>query len=260
LTAGQKEFLRLEPILVTVRLESGRLAGIPPAPGKSKQGALRFEIEPAVKLRPGAKPLPLEGQTADANVTTRNYDLFECFAFPEQGGPWTVRAVFEHRTVKMTSASIAITISRPGKDDAEQQPMARLHHTPWSNYTTNAFCGDTFDLVQRWPKSRFVKYCHYWNGRYFQHKKEYDKAIASFRIVIEKYPDFVLADASAFGIVECLCAQKKLQEAQKHNTALRQKIKERAVKAGLKPGTGRTSVERLAQDMGLRLTRDLGLE
>jgi hypothetical protein len=213
---------------------------------------LRFEIEPAIKARSGAKPLPLEGQVAAGAAPTRLYDLFEWFAFPENGGTWTVRAVFEAKGFKQTSAPLSITIRKPGPKDSEHGPMARLHHTPWSNYDTNAFCGDTFDLVQKWPKSRFAKYCHYWNGLFLQNKKEYDKAIASYRIVLAKYPDFVLADAAEFGLIQCLCAQKKLQEAAQLNTALRKKLSERSAKNETKPGT----VQRLADALGRDLRRE----
>jgi hypothetical protein len=213
-------------------------------------------VAPAVKPRQGAKPLPLEEQAAGP-VQVRHFDLLEWFAFPDQGGTWSVRAVLEHQGTKLTSATVTFTVRPPGKGDAEAQPVARLHHTPWSNYDTNAFCGDTFDVVKQWPTSRLARYCHYWNGRYLQHKKEYEKAIASYRLAAEQYPGFALADDAAYGIVECLYAQQKLREAQTRNTALRQKLQERAAKAEIKPGTGQTAVQRLAQTMADRLRRDL---
>jgi hypothetical protein len=259
LTAGQKDFLRLEPVLLTLRLERAQSQGIPPAPGVSKVGTLQFELTPAVKARKGAKPLPLEGQAAD-HVQVRHFDLLEWFDFPAKGGTWTVRAVFEHQGTKLTSAPITIAIGQPAKGDAESSPVARIHHTPWSNYDTNAFCGDTFDVVKQWPGSRLAKYCHYWNGRFLYSKKEYDKAIASYRIAAEQFPGFVLADDAEYGIVECLYAQKKLSEAQKRNAALQQKLKERAAKADFKRGTNQTAVQRLTHAMAERLRRDLGLE
>src|SRR5262249_55499640 len=161
-----------------------------------------------------------------ASARSRHYDLLEWFAFPDKG-TWSVQAVFESKGGKATSSPVTISIDKPEPKDPEHDPMARLHHTPWTNYDSNAFCGDTFDLVKRWPKSRFAKYCHYWNGRYLQNKKEYAKAIASYRTVVEKYPDFALADAAEFGIVQCLHAQGKMAEAQKLNTALRKKVSER---------------------------------
>jgi hypothetical protein len=255
LSAGQKEFLWLEPVLVTVRIEGLRGAALPAAPGagkSDKSGTLRFEIDhKAVKpRRNGAKPLPLEAQADD--VQARHYDLSEWFTFPDKGGPWTVRAVFEHQGARLTSEPISVSIRRPAKGDAEHEPVARIHHTPWSNYDTNAFCGDTFDLVKRWPESRLARYCHYWNGRYSQNKKEYDKAIASYRTVIEKYPDFALADDAAFGIVECLCAQKKMQEARQSNTALGQKLRQRATSASA------SAVLRLVEGLSQRLDSDVG--
>jgi hypothetical protein len=126
--------------------------------------------------RKGARALPLEGQASTAHAQLRHYDLLEWFAFPENGGTWTVQAIFENKGAKLTSAPVTITLRKPGKTDAEHAPMARLHHIPWSNYDTNAFCGDTFDVVKQWPKNRFAKYCHYWNGRYLQNKKEFEKA------------------------------------------------------------------------------------
>src|SRR5262249_12094753 len=145
---------------------------LPSAPGKNAEGTLRFESKPAVKARKGAKALPLEAQGADLKVQVRRYDLLEWFDFPAEGGTWTVHAVFEHNGSTLTSAPITVKITRPSKGDAEFGPVDRLHHMPWSNYTRDAFCGDTQDVVKRWPKSRLVKYCHYWNGQFFQHKKE----------------------------------------------------------------------------------------
>src|SRR5437762_9238474 len=77
LNCGQKEFLSLEPILVTVRAPGDGVA-LPAVPGKG--GTLRFSIEPAVNARKAAKPLPLEGQAAEASLSSRRYDLFEHFA------------------------------------------------------------------------------------------------------------------------------------------------------------------------------------
>jgi len=249
LTAAQTEFLPLEPILITLRVE-GEGAALPPGPGESKAGSLRFEVEPAVKPRPGAKPLPLERQVADAQA--RHYDLFEWFRFP--AGTFTVRAVLEQKGSKLTSAPVRFTIGKVAKGDREEQPVARIHHTPWCNYDTDKFCGDTFDLVQTWPNSRLAKYCHYWNGRYSQNKNEHDKAIASFRTVIEKYPEFALADDAEYGIVECLVAQKKLREARERASALQKKCAERAPAEG---GKGQTAVQRLVEGMSRRLDREL---
>jgi hypothetical protein len=254
----QKECLSLEPILVTLRLQSQRFTGIPAAPGAGKRGTLRFEIEPALKPRGGAKPLPLEGQGQANHARMRDYDLFEWFAFPETG-TWSVKAVFEHKGTKLTSSPVTITLQRPAKEDPEYGPMTRIHHTPWSNYDTNAFCGDTFDVVKRWPKSRFAKYCHYWNGRFLQNKKEYEKAIASYRMAAGQGPDFAFAPAAEFGIVECLYAQKKFQEAKKANATLCKQLEKHAAKAGRKPGMGQTIVQRLADAMTERLNQALAL-
>jgi hypothetical protein len=260
LTAGQKEFLWQEPILATVRLEGAASTGLPAEPGAIKAGGFRFEVVPAVKPRAGAKPLPLEGQEASVSASCRIYDLLEWFAFSEKGGPWTVRAVFEQNGTKLVSEPITISLRKPAKGDVEFEPMSRLHHTPWSNYDTNAFCGDTFDLVQKWPTSQFAKYCHYWNGRNLQNKKEFEKAIASYQTVVEKYPEFALADAAAYAVVECLYAQKKLAEARKVNDSLRARLEGKAAKAGVKTGTGQTTVQGLANSMAQRLKQDLGTE
>jgi hypothetical protein len=254
-TAGQKEFLWLEPILVSVRLQGQAGQGLPAAPGEGKAASLRFEVEPTVKPRPKAKALGLEAQAGGTNVQDRLYDLSEWFLFPDKGGTWKVRAVFEHNGSTLRSEALTVTIRKPGKDDKEQQPVARIHHTPWSNYETNAFCGDTFDLVKRWPDSRLARYCHYWNGRHLQHKKEYAKAVESYQIVVEKYPDFALADHAAYGIVECLVAQKKFAEARTVNAKLRQRLDDRARKAGQKDSRG--TVQQLAQEMSERIDRAL---
>ena len=98
----------------------------------------------------------------------------------------------------------------------EWGPVDRIHHTPWSNYVTDAFCGDTFDVVKRWPDSKMAKYCHYYNGLHHQHKKEYDKAIVSLTTVVEKHPDFLLARDADAAIHQCLLALGKRSEAAKH--------------------------------------------
>jgi hypothetical protein len=254
LTAGQKEFLSLEPILVDVRVQGKQDCALPASPGQSKTGTLRFEVEPAVKPRPKAKPLPLESEAAGKNIRSRLYDLSEWFLFPDNG-TWKVRAVFEHKGTTLRSEPVSVTIRKPGKGDKEQQPVARIHHTPWSNYESNAFCGDTFDTVKNWPASRLAKYCHYWNGRHLQFKKEYAKAESSYRIVVEKYPDFALADHAAYGIVECLCAQKKYAEARKANTELQKRLEERAARTGHKDC--RTAVRCVVQTMSERIAREL---
>src|SRR5262245_17931638 len=138
LTLPQKDFLALEPILVTVRLESQHIHALPAAPGESKSGTLRFEVKPEVKARAKAKPLPLEAQGADLSASARRYDLLEWFDFPAKGGTFTVRAVVEHKGLKLASTPATITISRPEKNDKEFGPVDRLHHIPWSNYTTDA--------------------------------------------------------------------------------------------------------------------------
>jgi hypothetical protein len=202
LVAEQKEFLTLEPILVTVQGTNKQVQSLPPGPGK----LLRFDVKPALKPRGGAKPLPVEGRVDAASK--RTYDLLEWFQFPAEGA-FTVQAVIDNGDSVVASDTVSITLRRPGKTDAEWGPVDRLHHIPWSNYVTDAFCGDTFDVVKRWPDSKLARYCHYYNGLHHQHKKEYDKAVASFRIVTEKHADFILADAAQFAMAECLFAQKK---------------------------------------------------
>jgi hypothetical protein len=224
LRADQKELLSLEPILMTVRLEGSSVPGLPAA--VEKDGALQFTVAPAVKARKGGKPLPLEAQGGKAAVRCRTYDLMEWFQFPAEGS-FTVRAVVKHNGETLTSAPVAFNLRKPAKGDAEAGPVDRIHHTPWTNYDTNAFCGDTFDVVKRWPKSKLSRYCHYWNGRYSQNKKELEKAIASYQTVIEQHPDFPLADHAAFGIAECLLAQKKTDEAQAKLRALKERLKEK---------------------------------
>src|SRR5262245_28008933 len=73
LTRSQKEFLSLEPILVSLRVEGSQTMALPATPGQGKTGTLRFEIEPKVQPRKGARPLPLEGQAADAKVSVRRF-------------------------------------------------------------------------------------------------------------------------------------------------------------------------------------------
>ena len=108
LLSGETELLQVEPILVTVRLQSERVHFLPPGPGESKVGTLSFEIEPAVKPRSGAKPLPLEAQAPVINAQSRDYDLLEWYQFPASG-KFTVRAVFEHKGETLTSKPIAFS-------------------------------------------------------------------------------------------------------------------------------------------------------
>jgi hypothetical protein len=238
LSAAQADHLTLEPILVTVQL-SGKDVTLPAGPDK---GPLQFQITPAVKPRKSAKPLPLEDKVARA--PRRRYDLLEWYQFPAEG-TFKIQAIVNDGITKVTSQAVTITIRRPGKQDAEWGPVDRLHHVPWSNYVTDSFCGDTFDVVKRWPESKLAKYCHYYNGLFSQHKKEYDKAIASFKIVTESYPDFVFADAANYGIAECLMAQGKRAEALAHAAALQKAIRQRSANAA---GSGcvYTLVDRLA--------------
>ena len=244
LRASQKELLTHEPILVTVVLEDRRVPTVPIAVDV-KEG-LRFEIQPAVKPRPNAKPLPGEAATKSMPVKQRVYDLLEWYQFPAEGS-FTVHAVYEDKDGPRKTTTSSFSIRRPAKDDGESAAVARLHHLPWSNYVTDAFCGDTFDVVKRWPQSKLAKYCHYWNGLHLQHKKEYDKASASFKTVVERYPDFVLAHAAEFGVIECLYAQKKLKEA----AALAQILGNKA--------RGPATVFALNASMVQRIHRDLKL-
>jgi TolA-binding protein len=224
LSAAQVDHLTFEPILVTVQL-SGKHATLPAGVEK---GPLQFQITPAVKLRQGAKPLPLEDKVQSA--PNRHYDLLEWYQFPAEG-TFKIQAIVNDGSAKVTSPAVTITIRRPGKEDAEWGPVDRLHHIPWSNYVTDSFCGDTFDVVKRWPESKLAKYCHYYNGLYSQHKKEYDKALASFKIVTQTYPNFAFADAANYGIAECLMAQGKRAEAMDHVAALQKAIRQRSASA-----------------------------
>jgi hypothetical protein len=207
LSTARTELLRLEPILVSIKIEGDAELGLPVAlGGESAAEMFGFEIEPAVKPRPKARPLPFEEKSALAPA--RKVDLLEWYQFPDKG-EFTVRAVFMHAGTRYASDPVRFTIRKPEKGDVEFDAVARLHHMPWSNYDTNAFCGDTFDVVKRWPDSRLAKYCHYWNGRYSQNKGELDKAIASYETVLKQYPDFELADAARLGLEECKAAARR---------------------------------------------------
>jgi hypothetical protein len=225
LVAGQTEYLTHEPILVTARLHDRSGFALQAGPGECKGKALRFEVTPPVKANKSGESLPLEAKGAGLPATVRTYDLLEWFQFPAEG-TWTVQIVVERDGKTLKSAPLKITIRRPDKGDKEQAAVGRLHHLPWSNYTKNAFCGDTFDLVKQWPESRLARYAHYWNGVYSQNKKEYTKAIESFRAAT-KYPGFVLADHADYGIVECLSALGRLAEASNHREALLRRLQQR---------------------------------
>lgn len=199
LAVAQKEFLTLEPILVSIKLQDESRPGLPLELGGKSD--LTLEIKPIVKPRSGAKPLPVEAKTTTARA--RIYDLLEWYSFPAEG-TFTIRAMMQGSA----SAPTTITIRRPDKQDAEWGPVDRLHHMPWSNYVTDAFCGDTFDVAKRWPTSQLTRYCHYWNGLHHQYKKEYDKAVASFELAAQQR-DFLLSSHAKQGIAECLAAQGK---------------------------------------------------
>jgi hypothetical protein len=200
-TGVQKDYLTHEPILVKASLETADPKWrLPAGPGKNARGTIHFEVTPPVKERAGARALAFE--PAQSSGSMRVYDLLECLQFPAEG-TFTVYLVLEQGGGRLKSNPMTITIHRPAKGDPEQGPVDRLHHLPWSNYIENAFCGDTFDLVKSWPKSRLAKYAHFWNGLHSQNKKEYDKAIASFRLVVTSYPDFVLAEPARRAIVQC---------------------------------------------------------
>jgi hypothetical protein len=224
MTAVEREHLTLEPVLVTLRMPGGEGPGgsglCDPTP-TDRDVKFRFEAEPPVKARPKGQSLPVE-QVGGKRIGV--YDLLEWLQLPAEG-TLTVRAVVEGRGVTLRSNPVTVVIRRPGKQDPEAGPVDRLHHIPWSNYVTDAFCGDTFDVVKRWPESRLAKYCHYWNGLHLQQKKEYDKAIASFRTVVTRYPQWVLADHANYGIAACLAAQGKLAEAEDHLKAMHLNLK-----------------------------------
>lgn len=207
LVVPQKEYLTFEPILVAVQAPKG-VANLPAA--LDDKGPVRFEISPAVKRRAGAKPLPVEAKAAMAR--TRVYDLLEWYAFPAEGS-FTIRASFENGATAVTSATVSIVLRRPAKEDSERTAVERLHHLPWSNYCSDKFCGDTFDVVKQWPKSRLVPYCHYYNGVFNQHHKEYEQAAASYRALLKEHPTSLLADHAAVGLAESLLAVNKKDEA-----------------------------------------------
>jgi hypothetical protein len=231
LVVGQTEFLSLEPILVTVQLHAKEFAELPTDVGD--KSTMHFEFKPAtgqaqtkqaVKPRAGAKPLPFEAKIKAAR--TRIYDLLEWYQLPAEGS-FSVRAVVGNKDRRVESPWVSFSIRRPDKKDPEWGPVDRLHHIPWSNYITDAFCGDTFDVTKRWPDSKLAKYCHYWNGLHYQHKKEYDKAAESFKFAADRYPDFLLRDYADFALAECLLAQNKRDEAAKRFAELFKRIKER---------------------------------
>jgi len=218
LTVDAAQVLHKEPVLVTLDLASSSIRALPAKPGKSDGSTLRFEVEPAVQPRTKGRPLPLEAASATGAVTRRNYDLLEWYVIPD--GEFSVRAVLEHGGKALTSGTVAFTVRAPTKGDPEHDSVGRMHHLPWTNYDTNKYCGDTFDLVKRWPRSRLAKYCHYWNGRFLQNNNEHGDAIASYRLVIDKYSRFALTDDAEFGIVECLRAMGRTDEAKKHKAAI----------------------------------------
>jgi hypothetical protein len=199
LEAHASDFIWNEPILVTVLLAHGG-GSLPAVPQRS--GELWFEWNPVLTARPGAKPLPLQALPG-LGVHRRVFDLLEWYQVPDAGGTWTVAAVYNHAGTILRSSPIKVTVRKPSATEADAEAAARLHHIPWSNYETDKFCGDTFDLVDKWPESRLAKYAHYWNGRYLQNQKDYEKAAASFRKAAQ-YDGFALKEDAERGLADCL--------------------------------------------------------
>jgi hypothetical protein len=234
LSPAQKEHLTLEPILVAVKLEDGRVKSLPATVGGKADVVLSFDVQPTVKARSGAKALPYEVYPQYRPASRRGsqphlvkaearraglFDLLEWFQFPAEG-KFTVRAVVKQGDTVLTSAPITLSLRRPDRKDAEWGPVDRLHHMPWSNYCTNAFCGDTFDVAKRWPASKMTRYCLFYNGLHHQHKKEHDKAVASLRELVEKHPDFVLVPHAKRAILQSYLDQGNWPAANEHLAAL----------------------------------------
>lgn len=242
LQASQKSYLTHEPLLMTVRAEGTKVAL--PAADKGDASLLRFDVKPPLKARPTIKPLLVESKVdPKAAIASRRYDLLEWLQFPAEG-TFTVTAVLQANGVTMSSEPVTFSIARPAKGDKEWGPVDRLHHLPWCSYVTDAFCGDTFDLVKQWPDSQLAVYAHYWNGLHLQNKKEHAKAVESFQTVLTKYPTSVLVPSARIGLVEGLTATGKLGEARaalepifaKSDTAVQATDSERAVAASLRKG------------------------
>jgi hypothetical protein len=229
LTPGQKDYLTLEPILVKVALEDTSVKSLPLLVGATKADSVfSFDIKPAVKPRSGAKPLPFEGapryvpalrlgsppRLVEPSEARRAglVDLLEWYQFPAEG-TFTVRAVVKQGDTTLTSEPVTLTLRRPDKKDKEWGPVDRLHHLPWSNYCVNAFCGDTFDVVKRWPDSKLAPYCHFHNGMHSMQKKEYKQAVASFRTLLEKHPTCLLVPNANRALLQCYVAEGKWVEA-----------------------------------------------
>lgn len=215
LKAAEREHLWLEPVIVTVRADRP----IPAAPGEK----LRFEVEPLLKTRAKPRPLYVEGKAADLAVHVRDFDLFEWYEFPKAGGTWKVRAVLDVDGTALRSEPVELSARPAAKDDAEHAPMSRIHHPPWSNYETDRFCGDTFDLVAKWPESRYAKYARYWSARYLHSQGDHEKALAEYRALLDTHAGFALADDAEYAIAECLLALKKADEAAKVLGGLRKR-------------------------------------
>ena len=251
LKLSQDKYLWLEPMIATLLLDSDEIVSLPVAPEKGK---LRFTLDPPLKPRANAKPLTVESKGAGVRANLRKVDLFEWYSFPQKGGSWTVTAVLTRDGREIASKPVRLSMAPVAKGNPDFLAMRRLHHPPWSNYEVNKFCGDTFDLAKRWPESRLAKYSHYWSARYSQNNKKYDEAIASYKTVVEKYPDFILVDHAGYGIVECLLAQKKSKEAKQALAKLLHRCKARAEKEGLCCST-RTTVQALALERSKELAK-----
>jgi hypothetical protein len=196
LKAARADLLVGEPayLLVTAAGE----ARVLPA---SADGDLRFVLDrpQSERKRPAAASATLPSPA--------EYDLLESYSLT-QPGEYTVRAVLKTPAGTLESNPVTLRIDAPSTSD-DKAALDRLHHFPWSNYVADKFCGDTFDLVAKWPDSRYAPYARYFCGRYLQTHDDLDGAIAAYRALIEKHPSMALADDAAYQIAATLRAQKK---------------------------------------------------
>ncbi len=189
-----------EPMLVTVSLNGADKDLLPRLATPGSSLSFHFNTE---MIKPGILDNPdtaREGEIQVGNVVL--YNVLDCYSCSDDfAGSLQLRAELAYEGKVIKSDIVSLQISRPPEGD-EREAFQRLHHFPWANYYTSKYCGDTFDLVARWPESRYVKYCHYYSGCYLQNAGEWSQAIDEFKALL-RFPAFALSPEALYQLGVC---------------------------------------------------------
>ncbi len=221
ITIDQKEFMQGEPQLLTVKLSEDlveKKTVLPRALFKKTNLTLIF-----------AEPVePMQKPEDQAIVAIPKQDFYKGIAAylinnyfnTHTPATYTLKAVLKTPEGSIESKAITYTV-HAADSSLEEEAFGRLHHFPWANYVSNKYCGDTFDLVHRWPESRLAKYCDYYSGRFLLEQRDYNGALEKFENVITQNEPFALTSDTEVQIAVCLMnigekdkAKKQLEKVQ----------------------------------------------